>query len=354
MSETQMVTASAQLADWVGMEKGQLIKTIKAQCFKGVRNQDDITDTQLGVYIQLANTLKLNPMLPGMMYAYPDKGGGIVPMIGPDGIFKLLMEHPEVVSWDSQSEKDEHGELIATATIYLKDTEHPIVKKCYLSEWKVASNPNWNQRPRHMLELRALKLAARQVVHGMPFDEDEKIMMHEQGGMVNITPGAAEEPEEKPVQKRPTPPAPAKGVAGAKAAAAKAAEKQAAEDKPEPEPEPENVVEGEVVEDQPEDGTTPEPATEESEDVEVVEDEAAPLEALEAGQKVSGKIVVESTRDLSINKKPAKQVVSSGGLYKGTFYTFNVDKEWSGSVDVELEGKSAKTKDGQKVLVFEV
>ena len=354
--ETQLVTASSQLAQWVGMDAQQLIKTIKAQCFKGIRNQDEITDTQLAVYVQLANTLKLNPMLPGMLYAYPDKGGGIVPMIGPDGIFKLLMEHPEIISWDSQTEKDEDGELVATAKIWLKDADQPIVKRCYLSEWKIQSNPNWNTRPRHMLEIRALKLAARQVVHGIPYDEDERIMMGDIESLKNVT------PEQETTKERPSPPKQAKGVAGARAAATAAQEKQDSKDSGE-------VVEGEVVDDEPtpdlksnvaENVTAPSETDMQAEEVIDMESpsedpEPVALESLESGQIIEGTVTVASTFDCKINQKPAKKVVTTAeGIYKGDFFTFNVDRDWKGKQSVKLEGKSAKTKNGTIVMVFEV
>jgi hypothetical protein len=103
-----------------------------------------------------------------------------------------------------------------------------------MSEWRINSNPNWNTRPRHMLGLRSLKHCARQIIHGLPYDIDDREIINittstEQaskpslsaliGGPVEkplmevVAPSPAQEPAapEKPAD--PTPPTPAAPVA---------------------------------------------------------------------------------------------------------------------------------------------
>jgi hypothetical protein len=169
--------ASALLADGLKMDQGTMIQVIKAQCFAS-SDPSRISNEQLAAYINVATGLKaqapnFNPILPGMLYAFPTKNGGIQPMIGPDGVFALLSSRPDIEGWNCTCTFDQNGVLVsATATVHVRGM-HPIVKTCYLAEWKVDSNPNWKARPCHMLELRALKQAARQVIHGLPLDREE-------------------------------------------------------------------------------------------------------------------------------------------------------------------------------------
>ena len=263
MAETQLAQAkpraSAQLALITGMDAGVMLDVIKAQCFKG--NPANVSDGQLAAFVSIAAEMGVNPLLPGMLYAYPIQGGGIVPMMGPDGVFKKLTEHPAVEAWEvAIFPEDANAEPThATAKIWRKGTDKPLSKTVYFKEWKISSNPNWQTRPRHMLEIRALKQCARQIIHGIPFDEDERAIM----GEINVTPGAEQAPaaearpkgpkrESKgaasiPAEKEP-PKKPDNVVEGAftdvPAAASKAKAKAEpepepkAEPKPEPEPEP--------------------------------------------------------------------------------------------------------------------
>lgn len=167
--------ASATLAAMLGIEPAAMIRTMKAQCFRGV-DPDKVTHEQLAALCSVASALQLNPLLPGMLYAYPDRGG-IMPMIGPDGVFKLLSSNPAVRSWVSDvNEYDGNGVPVsATATIFMADGSERRKTVLY-SEWFVGSNPNWKARPSHMLEIRALKQCARQVIHGIPWDDDERVI----------------------------------------------------------------------------------------------------------------------------------------------------------------------------------
>lgn len=167
------MSLSQILAERLNIDPQTMIQTIKAQCFRGIP-PEKISNEQLISFCSVANALKLNPLLPGMLYAYPTKEGGIMPMIGPDGVFQALSSNPDVDVWWTEVTREENGTLIsATAHIKLKSKSAPLNKTVYLTEWRMQSNPNWSSRPTHMLELRALKQCARQVIHGLPYDEDE-------------------------------------------------------------------------------------------------------------------------------------------------------------------------------------
>lgn len=174
--------ATDSLAAFIGMEKLFMLDTLKAQCFRTRDKQGnviEITDAQVAAFVSIAVEMKVNPLLPGMLYAYPAKGGGIVPIMGPDGVFKKLSEREDIDGWDVKVFPEDVSlpPTHATATIYRKGSQHPITYTALKSEWFVGDNPNWSSRPRHMLQLRALKHAARQVIHGLPYDEDDRHIM---------------------------------------------------------------------------------------------------------------------------------------------------------------------------------
>lgn len=177
---SELVLASTQLSQRLGVEKGAMLSTIKAQCFRNT-HPDQVTDAQLAAFVSVAQSIGVNPLLPSMLYAYPERNGGITPIIGPDGIFSMLANNSDIEGWTTKHEQIA-GEPACTATIKHKRLGD-ISKTVFLSEWKVSNNPNWQTRPRHMLEIRALKQCARQVIHGVPFDEDE----HKET-MRNVTP----------------------------------------------------------------------------------------------------------------------------------------------------------------------
>jgi len=205
MSETQLavsapVRASDQLAGFLGIEKGMMLDTLKAQCFKGKR-PEEVSDAQLAAFVSTANALQVNPLLPGFLYAYPERNGGITPILGPDGVFKKLDEFiasGKLRGYECEVKMGADGKPVsAHAIIHRTGDQIPAKYDAYYSEWAVTSNPNWQARPRHMLWVRAIKQAARQVIHGLPMDADE----YEIQQMQNVTPEA-----EAPKVDRPAPP----------------------------------------------------------------------------------------------------------------------------------------------------
>jgi hypothetical protein len=213
-TETQLAVhtapkASDQLASFLGIEKGMMLETLKAQCFKGKR-PDEVSDAQLAAFVSTANVLQVNPLVPGMLYAYPERNGGITPILGPDGVFKKLDEmiaSGKLTGFECDVACDKDGKPVsATALIHRGSNNQPAKYTAYFSEWVVGSNPNWQTRPRHMIWVRAIKQAARQVIHGLPMDSDE----YEISKMANVTGTASEEPAvERPAPK----PRAAKGAA---------------------------------------------------------------------------------------------------------------------------------------------
>lgn len=174
--------AVAELSGSLGLTPGAMVDMIKTQCFK--KRPEEISDSQLAAYVSTANALRaicprFNPVLPGMLYAFPSRNGGIDTMLGPDGIFALLSTHPDYDGCDVVVEPDGPGKPIkATATIYLKEGKgRARTYTAWYDEWCVDNNPLWKTKPRHMLWVRAVKQCARQIIHGIPMDREEIALM---------------------------------------------------------------------------------------------------------------------------------------------------------------------------------
>lgn len=242
--------ATTLLSATLGIEPRMMVETLKKQCFPSMR-AEDVSDAQLAAFISVANTLNLNPLVPGMMYGYPTKNGGIQPMMGPDGVYKKLSDHDDVVAqkdggpafWTEHG-KDEAGK--DTCTGYINHRTKGLLKKpIWVDEWVVSSNSNWQSRRHHMAETRALKQVARLVIHGLPMDSDEVAISE----MSNVTP-------EAPPDRPPPPPRAKKGASAV------------AENKPTG-----KVVEGEFTEQPPKDPVTPPPAPDDKKATEVPQSE---------------------------------------------------------------------------------
>lgn len=201
--------ASQQLATLIGMEPNAMLTAIKAQCFRG--NPANITDEQLAAFVSIAAEMGVNPFLPDMLYAFPGQNGSIIPIMGPSGMYKKLMEHPDVDSWETVVYPEDVSlpPTHATTKIWRKGRERPLTYTALVSEWRMQNNPNWQNRARHMISLRSLKHCARQIIHGLPYDADDRTIMEE----LNVTPGEAAAPETPKIDRPPPPPRQKKGAA---------------------------------------------------------------------------------------------------------------------------------------------
>lgn len=127
------------------------------------------TEAQLAAFCIVCHEYGLNPITKEI-YAFPGKGGEIVPMVGVDGWIHLMNAHPQFdgVEYDVRDDGS-----ACTARIYRKDRSHPVEVTEYLDECKRNTEP-WRQAPRRMLRHKATIQAAR-VAFGFSgiYDEDE-------------------------------------------------------------------------------------------------------------------------------------------------------------------------------------
>ena len=169
--------ALALMASRISVDPSKLLNTLKATVFKGA------TDEELLALVVVANSYNLNPLLKEM-YAFPAKGGGIVPVVSVDGWINLANSHPQMDGMDFEMEEREGKLFSCTCTIHRKDRSHPIRVTEYLSECKRGSEP-WKMEHR-MLRHKALIQAVR-VAFGFSgiYDEDEA---RDIAGMRDVTP----------------------------------------------------------------------------------------------------------------------------------------------------------------------
>lgn len=159
-TNTQLATQSqprasalAVMANRLNVDPSKLHGTLKATVFKGA------TDEELLALVVVANEYRLNP-LTKEIYAFPAKGGGIVPVVSVDGWVSMVNDHPQMDGLEFEHHREDDGKLVAvTCRIYRKDRSRPIEVTEYLSECRRNTEP-WKMENR-MLRHKALMQCAR-------------------------------------------------------------------------------------------------------------------------------------------------------------------------------------------------
>lgn len=131
------------------------------------------TNEEFLALVVTANSYDLNPVL-RELYAFPKKGGGIVPVVSVDGWLKIINRQK---NFDGMEVEVFHGEdgvpTHATCIIWIKDRNHPVKITEYYAECFRDTEP-WRQMPSRLLRHKAVKECGR-VAFGIGglFDEDE-------------------------------------------------------------------------------------------------------------------------------------------------------------------------------------
>jgi phage recombination protein Bet len=169
------------MASRCNVDPAKLHQTLKSTVFKGA------TDEEMLALVVTANTYQLNPLLKEM-YAFPKKGGGIVPMVGVDGWLKIANRQDNYDGMSVEVFGDGKTPTHATCEIYLKNRAHPVKVTEYFEECRRNTDP-WNQMPRRMIRNKVMIQAIR-VAFGIGgiFDEDEATDI---AGTRNVTPKPA-------------------------------------------------------------------------------------------------------------------------------------------------------------------
>lgn len=181
LSTQTKVSALAVMAAKINVDPAKLHQTLKATVFKGA------SDEELLALVVVANTYGLNPLLKEL-YAFPAKGGGIVPVVSIDGWVSMVNDHPAMDGMEFEEHYSEAGKLEAiTCKLWRKDRSRPIMVTEHLSECRRNTEP-WKMEHR-MLRHKALMQCARYAFgfSGLT-DEDEAA---DTPGLRDLTPAKA-------------------------------------------------------------------------------------------------------------------------------------------------------------------
>jgi phage recombination protein Bet len=174
------------------VDSDKMMSTLKATAFRGDGNKE-VTNEQMMSLLVVANEYNLNPWLKEI-YAFPDKSGGIVPVIGVDGWIRMMNTHPQYQAQEFQYPDHEDDEIPAwiQCVIWRKDREKPTVIREYFSEVKRDTGP-WRSHPRRMLRHKTLIQCAR-VAFGFSgvYDPDEAERIRD---AIDVTPRPTSKPE---------------------------------------------------------------------------------------------------------------------------------------------------------------
>ena len=177
IATTKKISALAVMAQRVNVDPKVLHEMLKNTFFKGAN------DHELVALVLVANQYNLDPTL-RQIYAFPQKGGGIVPVVGIDGWLKIINGREE---FDGLTTRDliDDGKLIAVeCTIHRKDRNHPTVVTEWLAECQRPTEP-WKTMPHRMLRHKAIIQAGRIAfsITGLS-DEDDAETIREASGRV--------------------------------------------------------------------------------------------------------------------------------------------------------------------------
>jgi len=151
------------------MEPKPFLDTIRQTVFPGGQG----SDAQVAAFLAVSHEYGLNPFT-REIYAFPSKGGGIVPIVGVDGWIKLANQHPAFDGEETIITLANDGTPVsATCTVWRKDRAHPIVTTEYFSECYRSTEP-WNKMPKRMMRNRT-KVQGFRNAFGFAgiYDEDE-------------------------------------------------------------------------------------------------------------------------------------------------------------------------------------
>jgi phage recombination protein Bet len=160
------------MASRFNVEPTKLHETLKNTVFKGA------SDSEMMTLVVVANEYGLNP-LTKEIYAFPAKGGGIVPVVSIDGWIHLANSHPQMDGLDFEFTHDEGGKLVScTCIIHRKDRSRPVKVTEYLAECRRGTEP-WKMEHR-MLRHKALIQCSR-VAFGFSgiVDDEEAVSLRD-------------------------------------------------------------------------------------------------------------------------------------------------------------------------------
>jgi len=162
----------ATMAERYEMDSRAFEATIRATCMPKGNNQRDATREEFAAFLLVAKEYGLNP-LTKEIYAFPAKGGGIVPVVGIDGWVNLVNSHPQMDGMEFEALEDGKGNLEGmTCKIFRKDRSRPTVVTEFYEECKRDTDP-WKMKRRMMRHKSLIQCARYAFGFSNLYDEDE-------------------------------------------------------------------------------------------------------------------------------------------------------------------------------------
>jgi phage recombination protein Bet len=177
------------MASRFNVEPQKLHETLKNTVFKGA------SDSEMMTLVVVANEYGLNP-LTKEIYAFPAKGGGIVPVVSIDGWIHLANSHPQMDGVDFEFAHDADGKLVScTCIIHRKDRSRPVKVTEYLAECRRGTE-SWKMEHR-MLRHKALIQCSRVAFgfSGIVDDEEAATLRDVTPPLAAVIPTTVEKPK---------------------------------------------------------------------------------------------------------------------------------------------------------------
>ena len=146
-----------QFGEQLGLDPRALGQTLASTIFPN----GTATKEQVYALLLVARRYDLDPITK-QIYAFPAKGGGIVPIVGYDGMCAVANKHPMMDGVKTEWITDKDGKIIGcTARVWRKDRSHPIEVDELIAECKQDKSPVWQKHPTRMIRNRAITQAFR-------------------------------------------------------------------------------------------------------------------------------------------------------------------------------------------------
>lgn len=149
------------LAERYGMIPGALYDTLRKTVFAAARS-----DAEFNALCLIAKTYNLNPITKEI-YAFPAKGGGVVPLVGVDGYISMMHRQPDFDGLEFRYSEEtmpvgnaKAAPVWVEAVVFRKNCQRPTVVREYMDECFRGTEP-WKTHPRRMLRHKALCQAVR-------------------------------------------------------------------------------------------------------------------------------------------------------------------------------------------------
>jgi len=186
-----------------GMDEQDLdLGGFKRTLQRTVIKDENASTEQIAAFLMVAKEYNLNPITKEI-YAFPDKKGGVQPIVSVDGWLKIVNDHPQFDGMDFEDHKDETGYLTAiTCRMYRKDRSHPVVVTEYMAECRRSTDP-WKNWPSRMLRHKTLIQCARYafgfsgIMEPDEYERGQEVNM----GKAEVVAEARPEPESMPDDK---------------------------------------------------------------------------------------------------------------------------------------------------------